>query len=988
MSHADHEWAKDVFAAHLADGLDAEERARLEAHIASCAECIAALDEWRRFDRSMTALFEPVRPTAGMEERVVQLLRSEPVPKPRPMAPKVILAAAAVLLLGLVGYVILQVGTTDLGTTVESAELLSGVPRSGWSEAFQRSTPAAEAPRRGRAEMDLPPLPAPPPMLLGAGSPANNPQAQKQLAEARRLAEAEEAREALSVMKGESRGIPTRDMAAKKGPGAGYRGGGKETAALREIEKSLVFDALTPRPDLKNEATGRYYSYSNRAPSDQKTATAPAFFKPGEQLAEAKLREKEALDDVLHEGQRKVDPARPPADPQEKASEIPKQSPRTSSESQQEPPKLQRKIIRSGEMEFEIESFDSSVATLTKIVIEEQGFVATVNSEKLPNGKVRGTVVVRVPPDHLDLLLLKLRALGDLKSQRIGSEDVTKQYTDLESRLRAARTMEERLLNIIKEGKGQIKDLLQAEKELGEWRIKVETMMGEINYYNNLIAQSTLTITLYEKEIRAPSGLIETEKVEIGIEVEDVEKAHREALAAVAEAKGRVTKSELKQLAAGQYSAIVNFEVAPEQAGPLRDRFRQLGVVARLDINRVQETKGGTGRPQEIKLQRNDTQVYLSLYNVANMEPRETVHLNLACVDAEKSYKAILARIEKAAGRVLSSNLSRQKSDQTSGLILFHVKSEEAEAVLFDVRSQGEVMKLEVTENPDSANVTRSKRGFNIKVFALGTVQPRETSRIVLASRDVAAGYKTVLQAVKAAEGRILSAQLDENDRKNVTADLSFDFRREHETAIQAALAKAGDVYTRNSTSALDSENVVDSKILLHLRFFNSANIPPRETVKLGLEVGDVDQAAHAIESDFKGRVVDARHTREASGQKESVFTIDVPRKEMVSAVDRIRTLGTVRDQTATINAGVPDNDLAVARLEIRVSNEILVAHDSGPWANIRRGLAFSLQAGSWSLMLIMIGVCFVLPLAAVIWLTAKVYRKLRPKVDPATPGA
>src|SRR5207244_13268012 len=97
---------------------------------------------------------------------------------------------------------------------------------------------------------------------------------------------------------------------------------------------------------------------------------------------------------------------------------------------------------------------------------EEQGFVATGNSEKRQNGKVRGTVVVRVPPDRLDTLLLKLRALGDLKSQRIGSEDVTKHYTDLESRLRAARTMEERLLKIIKEGKGEIKDLLQAERQL------------------------------------------------------------------------------------------------------------------------------------------------------------------------------------------------------------------------------------------------------------------------------------------------------------------------------------------------------------------------------------------------------------------------------------------------------------------------------------------------------------------------------------------
>jgi hypothetical protein len=190
---------------------------------------------------------------------------------------------------------------------------------------------------------------------------------------------------------------------------------------------------------------------------------------------------------------------------------------RQAAPAQDEAPPQARKLIRSGELEFEIDSFDGSVGTLTKIAVEEQGFVATINSEKLANGKVRGTVVVRVPPERLDTLLLKLRALGDLKSQRIGSADVTKQYTDLESRLRAARTMEERLLKIIKDGKGEIKDLLQAEKELGEWRTRIETMVGEINYYNNLIAHSTLTITLTEREIRAPHALVETERVEMGL---------------------------------------------------------------------------------------------------------------------------------------------------------------------------------------------------------------------------------------------------------------------------------------------------------------------------------------------------------------------------------------------------------------------------------------------------------------------------------------
>src|ERR1051325_4347580 len=140
------------------------------------------------------------------------------------------------------------------------------------------------------------------------------------------------------------------------------------------------------------------------------------------------------------------------------------------------------------------------------------------------------------------------------------------------------------------------------------------------------------------------------------------------------------------------------------------------------------------------------------------------------------------------------------------------------------------------------------------------------------------------------------------------------------------------------------------------------------------------------MESDFRGRIVDARHSREASGQRESSLTIDVPLKELNGAVERIKALGAVKDQVATKNAGVPENDLAMARLEVKLSNEVLLAQDSGPWSNIKRGFAISLQAGSWALMLVMIGLCFVLPLVLVVWAGLKLRSRLRAK--PAAPAA
>ena len=47
-------------------------------------------------------------------------------------------------------------------------------------------------------------------------------------------------------------------------------------------------------------------------------------------------------------------------------------------------------------------------------------------------------MVVRLPAQILDTKLIRdLAQVGSLKSQKIGSQDVSKQYTDTESRLRA-----------------------------------------------------------------------------------------------------------------------------------------------------------------------------------------------------------------------------------------------------------------------------------------------------------------------------------------------------------------------------------------------------------------------------------------------------------------------------------------------------------------------------------------------------------------------
>ena len=199
--------------------------------------------------------------------------------------------------------------------------------------------------------------------------------------------------------------------------------------------------------------------------------------------------------------------------------------------------------------------------------------------------------------------------------------------------------MEERLLAIIKTANGQIKDLVMAEKELGVYRTQIEQIEGELRYYNNLVSLSKLTIILAEKDIRLAASIVESEVVQAGIETEDVEKARQDVLKAIADAKGRVSLSKLEQQAAGKFIATLHFEVAPDAAGPMRDRLKQLGTMARLQIDRKQTSDGGPP-VKDGKIERGNTKFEVSIYNLATALPRETVLLRIATNNVRGMYES------------------------------------------------------------------------------------------------------------------------------------------------------------------------------------------------------------------------------------------------------------------------------------------------------------------------------------------------------------
>lgn len=1003
-SQNDHVWFREHIAVALANGLGAAEQMRFEAHAASCETCAAELASAREMERNMTAMF--AMPAAGLEDRLIARLRDarrnwRPRLAIHPAVARAGAMAAAVMLLAGAGYFVSEIAqpmrserrpvATNLRQPGESKSV-------GWEKnPFRGSNRdnisfGKDAEVTGNYSIAVPGLSAGQDERRGGNLYWDVDGAQTKSGSGTLSLSAGTIVEGAAVNKPAD--AVTHYFSDYSGPTAGEKGSGIASNATTWFEPTSLGRA--PQAQVESRFA-RHDDYDFVAGVPGAAAAKPVapegtsgvddlkrleeLTRKGKTVAgdglEALKGERAELGLLIAKAPAPVQQQPPPTEPKPPVEQAAVTA---------------RKVIRNGQMEFEVDRFDAAFAQVSKLTTENGGYVGTTDSEKLPNGKVKGTVLVRVPPDRLDTLVLQLRGIGDLKSQKLEAQDISKQYTDLESGLRAAKAMEERLMQIIKEGKGAIKDLLAAEKELGVWREKVEQITGEMRYYDNLVSLSTLKVTLFERDIQTAAKATETETIDAGLETVDVENARAEALKAIEEAKGRVIQSDLKRFDAGQFGATIVAEVPPDASGPLLDRIRQIGKVARLDIQQKQtadSNQSNTATNAPPKVEKRDTRLNLSLYNLANVAPRQSSVINIAADDVEKVYQTILARVTKAGGRIVTSNIARSKPEQTTGAISFETPTNESDAVMNDLRALGEVMKLSVVENPDVNNVTTAKRGFSVSLVSAAAVAPRETASVQVASTNVGSAREKILSAASSGGARVLTSQLNENDRSNPNATLEIDVPRKSLAAVEKTLAESGDTISRVVTRSSDTENTIDSKVKLQVTLLSAEKLPPREMTAMTIELSDVDSAITAMQqaaADAGGRVTEQNMSRERDGSSTGKIAVEVPLDKAAGVVDQAKKLGAVRAVSAAKNQQVPAGALARARIDLTFGTaDTIVEPGRGVWATIRNGLSTSVSGLLWSLQLIVIGLCFVLPWALVVWAGWKLVKRRKPAPVTAT---
>lgn len=164
---------------------------------------------------------------------------------------------------------------------------------------------------------------------------------------------------------------------------------------------------------------------------------------------------------------------------------------------------IERLIIRNASLDLVVADTQAAMDQITSLVNELGGYVVESNVYQYQEG-LQAYLTLRIPAEKLDLALERFRVLAtEVRSERITGQDVTQEYTDLQSYLRNREAVQARLLEYLEKAE-TTEDALAVDQQLRQIEAEIEQTKGRIQYLEQSAALSQVTITLTPDELAQP----------------------------------------------------------------------------------------------------------------------------------------------------------------------------------------------------------------------------------------------------------------------------------------------------------------------------------------------------------------------------------------------------------------------------------------------------------------------------------------------------
>ena len=170
----------------------------------------------------------------------------------------------------------------------------------------------------------------------------------------------------------------------------------------------------------------------------------------------------------------------------------------------QQPADVARRIIYEAEINLVVKDVSTVESQIAALLKEHQGYVAESAIDRTQGEELSGRWRVRIPVEHFDVFLNAVAKLGVAESRKQTAQDVTEEFVDLEAQISNKRKLEERIVELVQNQSGEIKDVIEVERELGRVRGEIEQMEGRLRYLTNRAELTTVSIVAREVDDYVP----------------------------------------------------------------------------------------------------------------------------------------------------------------------------------------------------------------------------------------------------------------------------------------------------------------------------------------------------------------------------------------------------------------------------------------------------------------------------------------------------
>lgn len=156
------------------------------------------------------------------------------------------------------------------------------------------------------------------------------------------------------------------------------------------------------------------------------------------------------------------------------------------------------KLIKTANYRFQVESVKESSDAIIQSIRKYPAYISS-SSLHLENPILENKMTIRVQNEYFQDLLKDIDVQAKFTNRRdVTTEDVSKDFVDLESRLKSKREVEARYMEILRKKAGTIEELLEAERQIGAVHEEIEATISRINYLRGQVSYSTINLEFYQ----------------------------------------------------------------------------------------------------------------------------------------------------------------------------------------------------------------------------------------------------------------------------------------------------------------------------------------------------------------------------------------------------------------------------------------------------------------------------------------------------------